>query len=75
VIHKVPSPPSPALCTDLTTDPVWNHKAHLTFSDALALVRRDSWVQEGETFCGSPLEMDTVKALRAFVESLTQMLC
>ena len=49
------------LCTDLTADPVWYHKAHATFSDALALVRRDLWAQEGETFCGSPPETDTVK--------------
>jgi hypothetical protein len=31
---------------------VWCHKAHPTFSDALALVRRDLWAQEGQTFWG-----------------------
>ncbi|HEV8043685.1 MAG TPA: transposase [Rubrobacter sp.] len=53
----------------------WYRKAHPTFSDALALVRRDLWAQEGETFCGSPREADTVKVLRAFVERLTETVC
>ncbi len=48
-------------------------KAHPTFSDALALVRRELWA-EG-TFCGSAREADTVKVPREFVERLTETLC
>jgi hypothetical protein len=52
----------------------WYHKAYPTFSDALALVRRDLWAQ-GTTFCGSPRESDMVKVPRAFVERLTETVC
>ena len=46
-----------------------------TFSDALALVRRQLWAQEA-TFCGSPSEdTDTVKVPRKFVERLTDAVC
>jgi hypothetical protein len=51
----------------------WYHKAHPTFSDALALVRKELWAQA--TFYGSPWEADTVKVPRAFVERLTEALC
>jgi len=51
----------------------WYRKAHPTFSDALALVRRELWA-EG-TFCGSAREADTVKVPRAFVKRLTEILC
>jgi hypothetical protein len=51
----------------------WYHKAHPTFSDALALVRRELWA-EG-TFCGSAQEADMVKVPRVFVERLTETLC
>jgi hypothetical protein len=51
----------------------WYHKAHPTFSDALALVRKELWAQA--TFYGSPWEADTVKVPRAFVERLTDALC
>ena len=50
-------------------------RAHPTFSDALALVRKDLWAQEQQTFCGSPSETDTVKVPRAFVERLTDAVC
>jgi hypothetical protein len=53
----------------------WYHKAHPTFSDALALVRRDLWAQEETTFCGSPREAEMVKVPRAFVERLTETVC
>jgi hypothetical protein len=53
----------------------WYHKAHPTFSDALALVRKELWAQEEQTFCGSPSETDTVKVPRAFVERLTEAVC
>jgi len=51
----------------------WYHKPHPTFSDALALVRKELWAQE--TFRRSLLEPDTVKVPRAFVEHLTETLC
>src|ERR687889_70784 len=37
----------------------WYHKAHPTFADALALVRKELWANA--TFCGSPPETDTIK--------------
>ena len=52
----------------------WYHKAHPTFADALALVRKELWAQE-QTFCGSPSATDTVKVPRAFVERLTDAVC
>jgi hypothetical protein len=52
----------------------WYHKAHPTFADALALVRKQLWAQE-EIFYGSPWETDTVKVPRAYVERLTDALC
>ena len=51
----------------------WYDKSHPTFSDALALVRKELWVQE--TFCGLSLETETVKVLRAFIERLTDTVC
>jgi hypothetical protein len=51
----------------------WYRKAHPTFSDALALVRKDLWAHA--TFCGSPSATDTVKVPRAFVERLTDAVC
>jgi len=52
----------------------WYHKAHPTFADALALVRKELWAQE-QTFCGSPAETDTVKVPRLFMERLTEAVC
>ena len=52
----------------------WYDKPHPTFSDALALVRKELWAQEA-TFCGSPGEADTVKVPRALVERLTDAVC
>jgi len=52
----------------------WYDKRHPTFSDALALVRRQLWAQE-ETFCGSAQENDMVKVPREFVERLTEAVC
>jgi hypothetical protein len=51
----------------------WYRKTRPTFSDALALVRRELWARR--TFCGSSQEPDMVKVPRAFVEHLTQTLC
>lgn len=52
----------------------WYHKAYPTFADALALVRKELWVQEA-TFYRSFQEADTVKVPRALVECLTETLC
>jgi hypothetical protein len=52
----------------------WYHKAHPTFSDALALVRKELWAQE-QISCGSPARGDTIKVSRAFVERLTEAVC
>jgi hypothetical protein len=52
----------------------WYNKPHPTFSDALALVRKELWKQEA-TFCGSPQENDTVKVPWALVERLTDAVC
>lgn len=51
----------------------WYRKSHPTFSDALALSRKELWAQA--TFYGSPREADTVKVPRALVERLTETLC
>jgi hypothetical protein len=51
----------------------WYRKAHPTFSDALALVRKELWASA--TFCGSPAHSDTVKVPRALVERLTDAVC
>jgi len=53
----------------------WYDKRHPTFSDALALVRRELWAQEGRTFYESVSEGDTVKVPPAFIERLTDALC
>jgi len=53
----------------------WYHKRHPTFADALALVRKELWAQEERTFCGSPVQTDTIKVLRAFMERLTEAVC
>lgn len=53
----------------------WYDKKHPTFSDVLALVRKELWTQEQATFCRSPLETDTVKVPREFVERLTDAVC
>ena len=50
----------------------WYRKPCPTFSDAIALVRKELWAQG--TFRDSPWEPDTVKVPRAFVEHLTETL-
>jgi hypothetical protein len=52
----------------------WYHKAHPTFSDALALVRRELWTQE-QTFYGSPAQTNMVKVPRVYMERLTDVVC
>jgi hypothetical protein len=53
----------------------WYHKAHPTFSDALASVRKKLWAQEEQTFWGLPSATETVKVPRDFVQRLTDALC
>ena len=52
----------------------WYHKRHPTFADALAMVRKELWAQE-QTFYGSPVEADTIKVPRVFMERLTETVC
>src|SRR5918993_3768613 len=52
----------------------WYDKRHPTFSDALALVRKELWAQE-MSFCGSAQEVESVKVPRHFVEWLTDAVC
>ena len=48
----------------------WYDKRHPTFSDALALVRKELWRQQEATFCGSAQQTGTVKVPRKFMERL-----
>jgi hypothetical protein len=52
----------------------WYEKERPTFSDALALVRKELWKREA-TFYGSLAETDAVKVPREFVERLTDAVC
>ena len=52
----------------------WYDKSHPTFSDALAVVRKQLWAAE-RTFCGSSADSETVKVPREFMERLTDALC
>jgi hypothetical protein len=61
--------------TEIVRRAAWYDKRHPTFSDALALVRKELWVWEEETFCGSPREDDTIKVPWGFVERLTEAVC
>jgi hypothetical protein len=51
----------------------WYNKPYPTFSDALALVRKELWVHS--TFCESPQEDEMVKVPREFVARLTEAVC
>jgi hypothetical protein len=53
----------------------WYDKKHPTFSDTLAVVRKELWAQERATFCGSAREDDTIKVPREFMERLTDAVC
>ncbi len=53
----------------------WYEKEHPTFSDALALVRKELWEQQEATFRGSAQQTETVKVPREFMERLTDALC
>ena len=51
----------------------WHRKTHPTFSDALALVRKELWAHA--TFRRSSQHTVMVEVPRAFVEHLTETLC
>jgi hypothetical protein len=53
--------------------PAWSRKDHITFADALALIRRELWVDQ--TFQLSTASTDTVKVPRLLLEHLTDTLC
>jgi hypothetical protein len=59
---------------DAVRQTAWYRKSYPTFSDALALVRKELWAQE-MSFCGSAQETDTVKVPREFVKRLTDAVC
>ncbi len=59
--------------TETVRRAAWYHKPSPTFSDALALVRKELWAHS--PFRRSLQEPDTVKVPRAFVEHLTETLC
>ncbi len=61
--------------TEIVRRAAWYDKTHPTFSDALALVRKELWAWEEETFCGSPREDDMVKVPRRLVDRLTDAVC
>ena len=60
---------------DIVRRAAWYEKTRPTFSDALALVRKELWAQQEVTFCGSAQETDTVKVPREFIERLTDAVC
>ena len=51
----------------------WYHKRHPTFSDALALVRKEMWANA--TFYGSLAQSETVKVPQDLMERLTDAVC
>ena len=53
----------------------WYDKRHPTFSDALALVRKELWRQQEATFCGSAQQTGMVKVPRKFMERLIDAVC
>ena len=64
----------PQKCANAVRRAAWYEKQRPTFSDALALVRKELWAWEA-TFFGSPAESDTVKVPRTLMERLTDAVC
>jgi len=58
---------------DVVRQAAWYQKERPTFSDALALVRRELWAHAHS--CMSAADPEMVKIPRAFVERLTDALC
>jgi hypothetical protein len=59
--------------SDVVRQAAWYPKALPTFSDALALARRELWAQAA--FCMSGSEADMQEIPRAFLDRLTDALC
>jgi DDE superfamily endonuclease len=53
----------------------WYDKRKPTFSDALAVVRKELWAAEQESFYGSSAQTETVEIPREFLERLTDAVC
>lgn len=53
----------------------WYEKERPTFSDALALVRKELWAHQEETFRGLVAENEMVKVPREFMKRLTEAVC
>ena len=63
------------MAQDAVRRAAWYEKSHPTFSDALALVRKELWAQEDRLFTGRLQETDMVKVPRVFMERLTDAVC
>ncbi len=59
---------------DAARQTAWYDKRYPTFSDALALVRKELWAQE-MSFCGSAQDIETIKVPREFVKRLIDAIC
>jgi hypothetical protein len=51
--------------TEIVRRAAWYDKSYPTFSDALALVRKELWAWEEQTFCGSAQENEMVRVSQA----------
>lgn len=61
---------------NLVRGAAWYDKRDPTFSDALAVVRRELWAAESQqSFCASAAETETVEVSREFMERLTDAVC
>lgn len=61
--------------SNLVRGAAWYDKRDPTFSDALAVVRKELWAAEQESFNGSGSETETVEIPREFMERLTDAVC
>lgn len=62
--------------TNLVRGAAWYDKRDPTFSDALAVVRKELWAaQRQQSSCDSSAENETVEVPREFMERLTDALC
>lgn len=56
--------------TGIVRRAAWYDKRYPTFSEALALVRKELWVWQEQTFSGSPRENEMVKVSQASESTL-----
>lgn len=62
--------------SSLVRGAAWYDKRDPTFSDALAVVRKELWAgQRQQSFCASSAEAETIEVPREFMERLTDALC